>query len=298
MATPGAAQSRRWIYRSCLALAIGLLLFGAAELISWRAERARLRTVAEAVAGPARDEGERLTRLTSWIYQNGECKRNRRYHLWRKLGATPVSVLEHGGNCQDKTKLMVALLRELDVESSLAMLYQCRGCKPRHTVVFVEMRDGWTIADPAFDITFPDGRGGFHTIEELRADRTLLERRLAELRAERGPIDPINDYKRDIDHHALMTTVNWDKNALTRGAAALIRAAGAEPWSTPRPFLLDDPKLFFTLFGLGGALGFTLLALLLRPSRPQRAGQVVKDLLRDRGGRVGASAISNRSPSK
>lgn len=64
-----------------------------------------------------------------------------------------------------------------------------------------------------------------------------------------------------------MTTVNWDKNALTRGAAVLIRAAGGEPWSTPRPFLFDDPKLFFTLFGFGGASGFSLLALLVRPRR-------------------------------
>lgn len=271
MATQGAARSwwdaRRLIYRLCLALALGLLLFGTVELISWQADNARLRRVAEAVAGPARGEVERLTRLTGWVYRNQGYKRNRRYHLWRKLGATPVSVLEHGGNCQDKTKLLAALLRELDVESSLAMLYQCQGCKPRHTVVFVEMRDGWVIADPAFDLTFPDGRGGFYTIEELRADRTLLERRLAELRAERGPTDPINDYKPAVDHHALMTTVNWDKNVLTRGAAGLIRAAGGEPWSTPRPLLFDDPKLFFTLSGFGGALGLGLLALLLRPRR-------------------------------
>jgi hypothetical protein len=271
MATQGADQprwnARRLIYRLCLALALGLLLVGAVELTSWQADRARLRRVAEAVAGPARGEVERLTRLTGWVYRNGPCKRNGRYHLWRKLGATPISVLEHGGNCQDKTKLLAALLRELDVETSLAMLYQCQGCKPRHTVVFVEMREGWTIADPAFDLTFPNGRGGFHTIEELRAERALLERRLAELRAERGPADPINDYKRAVDHHALMTTVNWDKNALTRGAAGLIRAAGGEPWSTPRPLFLDDPKLFFALFGYGGALGLGLLALLLHPRR-------------------------------
>ena len=192
METQRAAQpwwdARHLIYRLCLALALGLLLFGAVELISWQIDNARLRRVAEAVAGPAHGEVERLTRLTGWVYRNQGYKRNRRYHLWRKLGATPVSVLEHGGNCQDKTKLLAALLRELDVESSLAMLYQCPECKPRHTVVLVEMGEGegWTVADPAYDITFPNGRGGFYTIEELRADRSLLERRLAELRAERG----------------------------------------------------------------------------------------------------------------
>jgi len=271
-------NARHWVSRLCLALALGLLLFGAGELISWRIERARLRIVAEAVSGPARGEAERLTRLTAWVYQNGGFPRNRHYHLWRKLGATPTSVLERGGNCQDKSKLLVVLLRELNIASSLAMLYQCQGCKPWHTVVFAETRDGWTIADPAFNMTFPDRPGGFHTIEELRAERALLERRLAELRAERGPADPINDYKSDVDHHALMTTVNWDKNALTRGAAGLIRAAGAEPWSTPRPIFLDDPKLFFTLFGFGGALGFSLLALLLHPRRSAEQNQRARQL--------------------
>ena len=260
-------STNTWVCRLYLALTLGLLLFGVIELISWQVERARLRRVAEAVAGPALGEVERLTRLTGWVYRNQGYKRNRSYHLWRKLGATPTSVLEHGGSCQDKSKLLLVLLRELDVPSSLAMLYQCQGCKSRHTVVIAETRYGWTIADPAFNITFPDGRGGLHTIEELRAGRTILERRLAELRAERGSADPINDYKRAVDHHALMTTVNWDKNALTRGAAGLIRAAGGEPWSTPRPVFLDDPKLFFTLFGFGGALGLSLLALLLRPGR-------------------------------
>lgn len=270
MAIRGTAQpqwsARRRVYRLCLALALGFLLFGAVESTSWQVDRARLRMVAAAVAGPARGEIGRLTRLTDWVYRNGGFARNRRYHLWRKLGATPISVLEHGGSCQDKSKLLAALLRELDVASSLAMLYPCTRCKPMHTVVFVETRAGWTLADPVFNITFPDRRGGFRTIEALRAERALLERRLAELRAVRGPADRINRYKRATDHYAHMTTINWDKNALTRGVAGMIRATGAEPWSTLRPLFLDDPKQFFTLFGFGGALGFGLLALLLRPS--------------------------------
>ena len=252
-------------YRPSLALALGFLLFGAAESLSWQMDRDRLRRVAEVVAGPARGEVERLARLTAWVDANGAITRNRRYHLWRKLGATPVSILEHGGNCQDKSKLLAALLRELGVRSSLAMLYPCQGCKPRHTVALVATRNGWTVADSVYNMTFPDGRGGFVTVEEMRGDRAFLERRLAELRAERGPANPINRYKRDVNHYSYVTTVNWDKNALTRAAASLIRASGGEPWSTPRPVFLDDPKLFFALLGFGGALGFCLLALLVRP---------------------------------
>jgi hypothetical protein len=280
-ATRAAAQ-RRWsvrrgLYQLCLVLALGSLAFGGVELVSWKIDRARLRAVAVAATASAKDEVERLTLLTNWVYLNKGFSRNRRHHLWWKLHETPIQVLDHGGGCEEKSKLLVALLRELDVGGSLAMLYPCEGCRTTHTVAFVETRAGWTLADTAYNITFPDRRGGFSTIEALRAEPALLERRLAELRAERGPADKINRYQRETHHYSHMTTVNWGKNALTRGVAGLLRAAGAEPWSTPRPLFLDDPKQFFALAGGGGALAFGLLALLLYPRRggPRRPLQAL-----------------------
>lgn len=277
-AAPG-DSARRWVYRSCLALALVFLLFGVVELASWHFDRAHLRGVAVEVVGPARGEAERLTRLTGWVYRNQGFEKNRSYHLWRKLDATPRQVLEHGGDCADKSRLLVALLRELEVKSSLAMLSPCKGCSSTHTVALVETRAGWTLVDPVYNITFPDGRSGFHTIEALRSERALLEQRLAELRTARGSTDKINRYP-DADHYAYLSTINWNKNALTRGAAAMIRAAGAEPWSTPRPLFLDDPKQLFTLLGFCGALGMSLAALLLRPRlRPSSTGPTAHPVL-------------------
>jgi hypothetical protein len=247
--------------------ALGFLLFGTVELVSWNADRARLRALAMAVTAPAPGEVERLTRLTEWLFHHVSPGKNRRYHLWRRLDATPIQILEHGGDCEDKAKLLAVLLRELEIESSLAMLYPCVQCESAHTVAFVETRAGWTLADPAYGFTYPDRRGGFLTIEALRAEPALLQSRLAELRAARGPADVINQYNQDGDHYAYMTTFNWNKNALMRGVAGLLHAAGAEPWAVPRPLFLEDPKQFFALLGLGGALGSSLLALLLRPRR-------------------------------
>lgn len=258
---------RRQASRLFLASALGFLLFGAAELASWNADRARLRTLALATTAPAQSEAERLTRLTDWLFREVKPGKNRRFHLWRRLDATPIQVLEHGGDCEDKSKLLAVMLRELGVRSTLATLSACPSCEATHTVAMVETRAGWTIADPAYGFTFPDRRGGLHSVDTLRADPEILQSRLAELRAERGPADVINFYKRDIDHYAHLTTVNWNKNALTRGLAGLVQATGREPWSTPRPLFLDDPKQFFALTGFGGAFGCGLLALLLRPRR-------------------------------
>ena len=270
-ATAGPRWSvRRWIFWLCLWSMLGFSLLGAVELASWNADRARLRALALAATASAQDENERLVQLTDWLYRSVKPRKNWRYHLWRKLDATPIQILEHGGNCEDKSKLLTAMLRELDVESSLAMLSRCEDCMASHTVAFVRTGAGWTIADPAFGMTFPDGRGGFQSIQTLRAEPAALQRRLAELRALRNPADPIHKYKAT-DHYAYLTTVNWNKNGLTRAIASLFRRAGVAPWSLPRPLFLDDPKEFFALLGFGLALGSGLLALLLRPRGTSRA---------------------------
>lgn len=257
---------RDWASRLCVASACGFFLFGSVELASWDGERRQLRALARAVVTPTQGEGEWLTELTEWLSQNVRPGKNRRYHIWRRLDATPIQILEHGGDCEDKAKLMAALLRELGIESSLAMLYPCVQCESEHTVLFVETPAGWTLADPTFGFTFPDGRGGFLTIETLRAEPAILQARLDELQEARGPDDPIQRYERALNHYAHMTTFNWNKNALMRSVAGFLRATGAEPWSIPRPLFLEDPKQFFGLLGLACALGTGLIALLVRPA--------------------------------
>lgn len=256
---------RDWGYRLCVASACGFFLFGSVELVSWNGERRRLHALALAVVTPTQGEVERLTELTEWLSQNVRPGKNRRYHIWRRLDATPIQILEHGGDCEDKSKLLAALLRELGVKSSLAMLYPCVECESEHTVLFVETRAGWTLADPAFGFTFPDGQGGFLAIETLRAEPAILQTRLDELQTARGPDDAVHQYKRIRDHYAHMTTFNWNKNALMRGIAGFLHATGAEPWSIPRPLFFEDPKQFFGLLGLACALGSSLVALFVCP---------------------------------
>lgn len=246
--------------RLLLALAMLSLLFAAGIGISWMQDRQRLREAATAATASARTEQERLTRLLDWVYHNQGFAKNSGYFIWKRLDATPVQVLERGGDCEDKSKLFAAMLRELGIRSTLAMLYPCRTCNPVHTVAVVETTKGWTPMDSVYNITFPDGRGGFTPIEVLRHNPSILPTRLDMLVAERGRKDKIALYKRDLETYGLVTTVNWDKNVLTRAVAGMIRAMGGEPWRTPRPLFLDDPKQFFMLLGLGAAAGFGLLA--------------------------------------
>ena len=250
--------------RLLLSLAVVSLAFAAVVGVSWMRDRQRLRAVAQAVTAPARSDDERLTRLLHWVYANHGFEKNRRYFIWKKLDATPIQVLEHGGDCEDKSKLLVTMLRELGIKGSLAMLYPCPACLPSHVVTLVDTPSGTTPMDAVYDLAFPAGQGGFIDIAAIKADASLLPRRLDTLVAERGADDKIALYKRGTEHFRYVTTINWDKNFVTRGAASIIRAAGGEPWRTPRPLFLDDPKQFFVLAGLAVALGSTALGLWTR----------------------------------
>lgn len=248
-----------------LAIALISLLLTGVVFASWTADRARLQQVAEAVTAGASNETERLTRLVDWVYHNQGFRKNRDYFVWKALDATPIQVLERGGDCEDKSKLVSAMLHELGVRSSLAMLYPCKGCAPTHVVSLVETSSGWTPVDPVYNITFEDRSGRFTPIEAMRADPNLLLHRLDELEQARGPADKINRYKRDIENYEFVTTVNWDKNVVTRAIAAIIRWSGNEPWLMPRPMFLVDPKHFFVVVGLCMTLGFALLSIVISP---------------------------------
>jgi hypothetical protein len=50
-----------------------------------------------------------------------------------KTGANACQRAPSGGDCADKSRLLSALLNELGVESTLAMLYPCDHCAAVHT---------------------------------------------------------------------------------------------------------------------------------------------------------------------
>ncbi len=261
------ASARPILYRVLLAAAALCLAFAAVVGLSWAQDRQRLRETAVAATASARTEDQRLATLLHWVYANQGFAKNHGYFLWKKLDATPIQILEKGGDCEDKSKLFATMLREIGVESSLAMLYPSPGAPPSHVVTLVKTPTGWTPMDAVYDLAFPAAQGGYRDIAVIKADPNALLRRLDTLVAARGASDKIARYQRVTENYPYVTTLNWDKNAATRAVASLIRATGGEPWRTPRPLFLDDPKQFFMLLGLGGGAGLGVLALIARPRR-------------------------------
>lgn len=270
-------MSRIWVLR-LLSLGIVLaVLFAVGMLVSWHEDETRLAAIARAVAPEELTDGKKAERLNAWVYANQGFAKNPRRFIWSKLDATPIDVLEHGGDCEDKSKLLIAMLETVGIDGSMAMQYPCRGCDPVHTVVLADIGDRWSAYDPVYNLSFPDARGGYHDIRSLRARPEIMHARLDQLIATRGAGDKIAKYSRPDHTYTHITTVNWDKNGATRAVASLLPLFGLEPALTPRPFFLDNPKQFFAIAGFSVALMFAVLAFFALPSARRSSVKVKRE---------------------
>lgn len=204
--------------------------------------------------------------LNHWVYNNKGFAKNRDYFLIKKLGPTPVQVLQSGGDCSDKSRLLAALLKRLGMDSTLVMLHGCENCPATHTIVEVRYEGGWMAADPVFDLVFPAGKGRFYGVEELRKDPSIMISRLDELLAQRGSDNKVAFYERETESYSWPKTINWEKNGVLLKVAALITKLGYDPARVMRPHFMEDPKLFLMFVSLFLGIGTAGIALLLSRS--------------------------------
>ena len=188
--------------------------------------------------------------MNQFVYNNQGFAKNDRYFLLSRLGPTPIQVLELGGDCADKSRLLSALLNAIAIDSTLAMLYACETCPAVHTVVEARYSGDSVAVDPVYGVDFPAPDGGFLGIRELSADHGLVVDRIEELRELRGPLDKINGYDYDTHSYRVVRTVNWTKNWMTRAVGGFLGLIGHDPFLVRRPQLLEDPKLILFLTGL------------------------------------------------
>ena len=229
--------------------------------ISWRndSEKISLLAGSEELASLDNNElGQAIEHLTQKVYMSGGFAKNQGYYIWDRLGPTPPQIMANGGDCADKSRLLATILEEHGIDATLVMLKSCQNCSWRHTVVEARRGEDFRMAiDPVYNIVFPRPDNGYYGIEDLRASRGLLESRLNTLVHLRGRDDKVAFYGRTQDgsHYDFATTINLDKNSLTRIAKSAISPFVLDSTLVKRPRFLEDPKLFLTL--LTAALSFT-----------------------------------------
>jgi hypothetical protein len=223
-----------------------------------------LKTLAAQLTERITSSDDKVRMLNSFVYHNEGFVKNSSYYVLKSLSATPLQVLEKGGDCSDKSRLLAAMLEQIGINSSLAMLYLCPGCTPVHTVVLAETESGTIVADPVYNLMFPKQAGGYHDVRDMIGDPEIQINRLRVLRSLRGPKDRISFYEESAYHYDFITTVNWLKYSWLAELSSALKKLGLEPRLIRRPALLENPKLLFVSLSGASAALFAILAIVSR----------------------------------
>jgi len=218
--------------------------------LSYQSDCKRLREVATAIVSEAHSPADRVIALLHWVYDNQPTTENQRYFLFPRHRATPYQVLETGGDCADKSRLLSAMLREIGIPASMAMCFDPPSGNPTHTVVVATIAPNTTIVvDPAYDLCFPKSQPGqYYGLLDLRADDTILPRRLDQLQVECPLSHPIHYYKREIAGYSQASCINWERNRLTRVVRNWLAQDDTQSIHVfPRPLITEEPKLFVSV---------------------------------------------------
>ncbi len=267
---------RRGAMRKLRGASMGLAATGVALgglcYLSYRSDCRRLRAVAEQVVQGATCDCDRVLRLLQYVHAIPRTAENTAFFLLPGLRATPAQVLSGGGDCADRSRLLVAMLREVGTPATMVLCFDENTGAPTHTVVSAVTSQGGMVVDPAYGMHFPKSGGqGYYGLTELRESPTILADRLAELRGILPAKHPVRSYNPRSASYRRASSCNWNKNAMTRVLHSMLHPlAGDELYSWTRPIVLEEPKLFVTALAAGVALISLVLPWAYRRARMAR----------------------------
>ena len=132
--------------------------------------------------------------------------------IFSVLRPMPRQVIEQGGDCADRSRLVIRMLRLHGIKASKWALYT-QEMKSVHAVVELEAETGKMVVDPLFGLWFPRSSGGYYGIRELRQSPEILRDRIQSLVEEgkRPGTSDLRTYPFDDYSYAYAKTINWEK---------------------------------------------------------------------------------------
>ena len=182
------------------------------------------------------------------------------FPLFRPLRPTASQVLEKGGDCADRSRLVITLLNLRGIHAAKWALYNAKG-ESKHAVVEVDVESGKMVLDPLFGIWFPKSQGGYFGIRELRQDPSILPERLKELRAEKAKpgVDRLEFYPANDYIYTNARTINWTKNVPLRDTFEILHGMlGDRVSELHRPGFAEEPALM-VIYGLAALEAFLIV---------------------------------------
>jgi hypothetical protein len=251
-----------WPKRVCMVIAGVPLAFSIALFAGWKCDNSIIRRQAAEITANLTTDSARIVAVNHWVYNHQGFGKNSSYFLVPALGPTPIQVMERGGDCSDKSRLVAAMLNELGIDAGSVMISPCLHCDFIHTVIEARYEGGSMVVDPIWNVDYPAGDGRYFGVRDL-AWTNRGEERVVELQGQRGEADKIAKMPVTEARFDYAVAVNWDKNVITHMAAAAMRLLAYQPETMFRPRLLEDPKLalfcFFVLVAIAAMVASILL---------------------------------------
>src|ERR1700757_2571444 len=241
-------ENRRLFYPGLWYQRVGWLSAAASSscaialFLSWYHDEMVLRQEALAITENLHTDSARIRAVNNWVYHNKSFAPNDRYFILPQLGPTPIQVMEQGGDCSNKSRLVAAMLNSLGIDAGLVMISPCLYCPFIHTVVEARYEAGRMVVDPTWDVDYPTGDGRFLGVIDM-AGKNRGQERVAELRHQRPATDKIRNMPPADATFENAAAMNWDRNLVTRSVAAALQLMGYRAEELFRPRLLEDPKL-------------------------------------------------------
>ena len=161
------------------------------------------------------------------------------------LRSMPRQVMEQGGDCADRSRLVIRMLRLHGIEASKWALYT-KEMKSVHAVVELEAEGGKMVADPLYGLWFPRPDGGYYDIKELRQSPSILQGRVQTLVREgmRPGSSDLKSYPIDEYTYQYAKSINWEKWVVTWSlykALSIIMGPSAD--DLQRPAFVEAPQI-------------------------------------------------------
>ena len=177
------------------------------------------------------------------------------------LRATPRQVMEQGGECGDRSRLVIRLLSVRGIKASKWALYSNEG-KSVHATVELEAESGKMVVDPLFGLWFPRASGGYYGIRELRQSPEILRDRIQSLLEEgkRPGTSDLHTYPLDDYSYEYAKTINWDKWVGMRMVYEALRlVVGPALDDLKRPTFAEAPQLMVVMIAAALQGGLVIL---------------------------------------
>ena len=167
------------------------------------------------------------------------------------LRPMPRQVMEQGGDCADRSRLVIRMLRLHGIGASKWALYT-KEMKSVHAVVELEAEAGKMVADPLYGLWFPRSDRGYYGIRELRQSPKILHDRIKSLveQGKRPGSSDLRKYPLDDYSYEYAKTINWEKWAVTWPLYKILRATmGTSVDDLQRPAFVEAPQLMVVMMG-------------------------------------------------